>query len=147
MTENIYEITKVMSNNQALSGDLQNGLHMVKEQLLAKYIKPVKTIIAKEQTKIRKNPSSEIRLLEALKPFIPHTQHDKLTQTMNTLYTLETIKRLTTPVPKTINHNQIGIQSLSQDGVYEIDEKCMKMSEMPRISPIFLVLALMAVGE
>ncbi|MCL2855238.1 MAG: hypothetical protein FWE21_06425 [Defluviitaleaceae bacterium] len=68
----------------------------------------------------RKNPSKEARLLHALKPFINPTSHKTLEDTADMLHLMETMRAVT---DNYIQSQDISIQS---DGIYDVDEDCMR---------------------
>lgn len=59
----------------------------------------------------RRNPSKEVQLLHALKPFVPQANHKTLDDTIEFLHLLETLRA-------------IGGNSIHANGIYDIDQEC-----------------------
>ena len=156
----IYEITQMISDNKVIKGDVNQAANMVKTMLSDKYIKPITKAIAAENKRVRKNPTREARLLDALKPFMDHKSHDAVNKTIDMLHMMETFRGITAQLPKNAyvprNRNYesetsvaaaSGDASLRADGVYDVDEKCMEHKAAPSLMPIFAVMALAVLAK
>ena len=153
--ENMNEISKYIGNSNLIQGEVYNSISSMKQNLSNKYISPIKTAIQEQNTKLKKNPSPEIRLIEAIKPFVSHAEHPKLNHMVDCIYKIQTLKNLsqtlsiaatppTQPQNQNINIMQHNQQlNKNQNAIYEIDEKCVQNQSRPKISPLFLLLALM----
>jgi len=147
----IYEITQMMNDNQVIKGDMSQAANMVKSMLSEKYLAPINKAIAAENKRARKNPTREARLLDALKPFMDHKSHDAVNKTIDMLHMMETLRGISAQLPKSaytpMNHvpnlaAASGDASLRDDGVYDVDEKCMEYKQTPNLMPIFCMMAL-----
>ena len=152
----IYEITQMMSDNRVIKGDVNQAANMVKSMLSEKYITPITKAIAAENKKVRKNPTREARLLDALKPFMDHKSHDAVNKTIDMLNMMETLRGITSQLPKKayVPMERMppvaaasGDASLRADGVYDVDEKCMEHKAVPRLTPIFAIMALAVLAK
>ena len=152
----IYEITQMMSDNKIIKGDVNQAANMVKTMLSDKYIAPITKAIAAENKRVRKNPTREARLLDALKPFMDHKSHDAVNRTIDMLHMMETMRGITAQLPSAAYVPRgpaapvtaaSGDASLRADGVYDIDEKCMEHKAAPSLMPIFAVMALAVLAK
>lgn len=146
MDDRMFEITRLMNDSNVLKGDISQAADIVKSHFANKYINPLATAIENENKNSRKHPSKEAKLLEAMRPFIPHYHHDRLNQAIDSICMMDTIKKLSSSMPKpTISAMEVGIpqSSIHDDGIYNIDEKCLRNKHKPTIAPILLVLMLM----
>ena len=148
--EKIYEIASIMNDNQLFKGDVNHAANMVRGMLTEKYIAPIKKAIEKENARSRKNPNKEARLLAALKPFVAKEAHKKLDEVVDAIHLMETMRGLKEhlPKPKAVTAQNIPQPedapkdpSVHPDGVYNIDEDCMKNKSNPLI-PFFMAIYL-----
>jgi len=151
----IYEITQMMSNNQVVRGDVNQAADMVKAMLSEKYIKPITKAVAAESKRVRKNPTREARLLDAMKPFIDYRSHDTVNKTIDMLNMMETLRNLSPQMPQNayVPKRHVGITatsedaSLRNDGVYDVDERCAEYKNTPNLAPIIAMIALASLAQ
>ena len=153
--EQIYEIANIVGNDKLFKGDVSSAANIIHNMLSEKYISPIKKAMEQENTRSRKNPSKEARLLSALKPFMPQANHKKLDETLDTIHLLETLrgiqKRLPRPKVQATTQN-VQTQELTTDpsvhtdGVYDIDKQCLDTPKSPLI-PLFLILIMSNMGR
>ncbi|MCL2377109.1 MAG: hypothetical protein FWC76_06920 [Defluviitaleaceae bacterium] len=153
----IYEITQMMSNNQIIKGDVNQAADMIKAMLSEKYIKPITKAVAAENKRVKKNPTREARLLDALKPFIDYRSHETVNKTIDMLHMMETLRGLSSQMPKNeykpLRHMGGGVAaasgdaSLHDDGVYDVDERCAGHKNTPNLAPIFAIMALACLSQ
>lgn len=150
----IYEITQMMNDNHVIRGDVSQAAGMIKGMLSEKYIAPINRAIATENKRARKNPSREARLLEAMKPFMDKRNHRAVDKAIDALHMMETFKGLTKQMPK--QHyaprgqtRAAGIEDASthQDGIYDVDERCANYKGQASLTPILLMMAMVAFGK
>ncbi|NLM13560.1 MAG: hypothetical protein GX209_07430 [Epulopiscium sp.] len=133
-----------MSNNQLLQNlggmlgtnidfqqDLDEIAEMIRNKFKEKYINKIESLIEGNRIQAQENPTKEIALLQAIKPFIHpdiHLQIDKFIDVMNTFRTFQSInqqmKSIQLQSSKNNEHKEEK-QLIQEDGVYEIDENCM----------------------
>jgi len=146
MSNKIYEIAQMVGNNNVIKGDMQEAAGIIRTMLAEKYVLPLNRIIEQEGIKRRENPSKEVRLLQAIRPFMPYSRQEQLSKSIDMLYNIETAKSLSTNISsksqKPLKIAEID-NSVHPDGVYDIDKNCMDQMQSPSISPIFLILALL----
>jgi len=139
----IYEITQMMSDNQVIRGDVSHAAGVIKAMLNEKYIAPIARAIDAENKKARKNPSKEARLLAALKPFVDINSHRALEKAIDILYMQDTFRGLAGGMNrprKPAATKAAAIDSIHEDGIYDIDRRCMEFSGQAAILPIFLMM-------
>ena len=150
----IYEITQMMSDNQVIRGDVSQAAGMIKAMLSEKYLNPITRAITAENKRARKNPCKEVRLLDALKPFMDAKNHQAVDKTIDALYMAETLRGLSAKLPNrppVRQHkpnasivNALADDSIHEDGIYDVDERCAAYSGRPSLSPFFVIMALCA---
>ena len=189
-TENkIYEITKMMSDNQIIKGDVNQAADMIRAMINEKYIMPIVNAVDMENEKARKNPGKEVRLLNALKPFVASNSHNSVDKAIDMLHMVETLKGLSAQLPERhierrgqrynegyaggYNEGQNGgynerynegyverpavmaagmaqglaDASLHSDGVYDIDQRCVKHRAAPGLMPFLAIMMLGFMGQ
>jgi hypothetical protein len=148
----IYEITRMMRDDQVIKGDVNHAANMVKAMLKEKYVAPITRAIAAENKKARKNPCKEAKLLEVVKSFVDSGQHESLDRAIDALHMAETLRGLSAQMPK---HSygpmkremmaagfESGNGSIREDGVYDVDERCAGHKGQRPLMPIFAVMAM-----
>ena len=152
----IYEITQMMSDNQIIRGDVSHAAGMVKAMLSEKYIAPITRAIAAENKKARTSPSREARLLAALKPFVDAGSHETLERAIDMLHMAETFKGLTKNMPahqrpyaaqRQTHAAHMQDASIHEDGVYDVDQRCVGFKSQSPLAPIFLLMAMRAMNN
>ena len=146
--EQIYEIASIVGDNKLFKGDMSQAAGMIKSMLSEKYIAPIKNAMESENKRSRKNPNKEARLLEALKPFIPESNHHKLNNTIDAIHFMETVRGMQNMLPQrqAVPVKTLGVASVDpsvhEDGVYDFDEMCLN-SPKSNIVPIFMAMIMM----
>lgn len=136
----IYELTQMMSDSGVVRGDVNHAAGVIKAMLREKYITPVTKAFAAENKKVRKNPCKEVRLLDAVKPFLDVGRHEMLERAVDALYMAETFRGLAGQMPQATLRSS-GAQE--GDGVYEVDEGCLAMTRQPTLVPLLALMAMM----
>jgi len=158
MSENkIYEITQMMSDGRVIQGDVNHAAGMIKSMLNEKYVAPFARAISVENARSRKNPGKEARLLEAIKPFVDTRRHDALERAIDALHTMETLRGLNKQMPRPVYQAQTPPQTLRrtegdfvqdasvrEDGVYDVDDRCMGFRGQPTLMPLLMFMAMAA---
>lgn len=129
---NIYEITRMMSDQDVLKKDLQDAFKLVQDFFYKKYMRQIENEVKVQTLKVQKNPVREIQLLNTMKLFADeemHPQLDNLISVLTTVNALSSIKKEVF-IPKA-KQEQVKVQSsveqdpsVKSDGVYDIDDVC-----------------------
>ena len=139
MQENntIYEITQKMQNKNNLQNDMKEAFELITNLFKEKYFNKLEFEITQHINSIKNNPSNEIKLLNAFKPFLNNNTNKNIENIINTLTNLNAFNTLKTKIYstknlKTINYSTLNIQkdpSIKEDGVYDIDESCLILNQ------------------
>ncbi len=141
MQENniIYEISKQIKNKDNIKKDLNNAFLHISNMFKDKYINKIDAEVKNILKDIQNNPSKEINLLNAIKPFLKEDSHVNIDNTINFLQKVYLINNIS----QNINQNTVQKEdnkqedlvcisavekaedsSIKEDGVYDIDENC-----------------------
>lgn len=130
--ELLQDIGNILGCNIDLQQDMIDIKENIRSMFQEKYINRVQSLVNQNKSRVETNPTKEIALLQALKPFIGTEMHwkiDKLTETMNSFRTIQLLNdKMQTAQPQRSEKKEEKILKRS-DGVYEIDEVCMKAKE------------------
>lgn len=139
----IYEITQMMSNQKNIKEDFSEASRLIFELFKKKYIDGLTSEITKHKNNVTKNPTKEINLMNALKPFFGKDAHTQIDNFINALINYNTMlniqKELSSKNILKENSSKISAASVSQettasktdsciqkDGIYEIDQSCLE---------------------
>ena len=150
----IYEIAKLMNDRANIENDMASAMEMVTGLFRDKYVKRLNDAFIKCREGCAKNPSKEVQLLQALKPFMPENNHENLESAAQMIILMETLSNIKSEA-NTINAAEIKAQEKAQvkenktengrrvvsaanvdnsarkdkaihpDGIYEMDMNCM----------------------
>lgn len=134
---NIYEITQMMNNKKTLQSDLSEAMQMVNSMFKRKYIDKLQNVVQTHQLRAKKNPSKEVQLMYALKPFLDKSKHSDIDRFIDTLNSFNAIKGMHEEL---ISHSKKDIKitsiideekdsSIQEDGIYDIDENCIEANK------------------
>lgn len=93
---NVSEITNMITNKDHVRNDMIEITNVVKDFLNEKYILKMNELISKHQEKVNSNPTKEVILMQAIKPFMQREAQlniDRLIQMMNTLNAVRSIQQ------------------------------------------------------
>jgi hypothetical protein len=123
----LQDIGNLLGTNIDLQEDINDIFELVKNKFQEKYVKKIQALIEGNRLQAQENPTKEIALLQASKPFInpdTHSQIDMFIEAMNTFRTFQTINQQVRTIQNHINEKEGEKVLLQDDGVYEIDETC-----------------------
>ncbi len=145
----IIELNNLISDNNSLQNDITEISNLIKTMFQKKYISKLSDELKIQKQNHQKNPSKEIQLIQAVKPFISQSRHndiDKITDALINITTLMDIQKdflentkknnvKQTPKKQILPEKQISAMdttvtqkedsSIKKDGVYDIDEICL----------------------
>lgn len=139
MSENnvIYEITQQMNNSQNIQRDMTEAIEMITSLFKKKYINRLQEAIQAQHIQTKKNPTKEIQLLHALKPFMDKSMHSQIDKMINTMMTFNTIKTIQKDIyiqqgnyistQSNKNFASEKDESIKADGIYDVDENCLSL--------------------
>jgi len=141
--KNLVELNKLMNNGNSLKNDLTEASNLITSMFQKKYISKLTNELKIQKQEHQKNPTKEIQLIQAVKPFIDKSRHneiDMITDTLINLITLMDIQKDFDEINKEnisseIKEKQVlamnniltpeDDKSIKKDGVYDIDETCL----------------------
>jgi len=124
----LYEITQRLQDKNAMQDDLQEASDLIKQMFYKKYLHKIHKEIISHSEKIKNKHSKELGLLHALKPFMSEHERDIIDKIIESITIFKTISFIQQDM-KTHEYNIAGFankQSEHSDGVYDIDEDCIK---------------------
>ncbi len=123
----IHEVAHMMTSEEHITKDFEDILSGLKDMVYNKYIGTLESAIQAQHERTKNNATKEVQLLEAMKPFVDSNQHSTVDQLIKTMQAMNTIQALRNDLQRYWNSSSKSIDHLyRQDGVYEIDEECMK---------------------
>ncbi|MCL2564537.1 MAG: hypothetical protein FWE24_01850 [Defluviitaleaceae bacterium] len=152
----VYEIMQVLNDKNNMEKDMQEVLDLVFSHFRGKYLERLGMAFDKCKENSVNNPSKEVALIHALKPFLTGEQQDKLggiADTLTLLTTFDNIRKEAVQIEGT-KLQAASVEELIQpvkdpaiheDGIYEIDELCMlkkQKSQKPDMAGLMLVMSL-----
>ena len=173
----IYEIASLMNDRANIENDMASAMEMVAGLFHDKYVKRLNDAFVKCREGCAKNPSKEVQLLQALKPFMPENNHKNLDSAAQLLILMETLNNIKSEANiisagevkaqekakakenKTENSGRVisaanvdnsagKDKAIHPDGIYEMDMNCMvKRAGAMPTNMMNIVLAGMLMGR
>ncbi|WP_250278964.1 hypothetical protein [[Clostridium] colinum] len=134
MQENnvIYEIAQKIQDKQVVENDIKEAFNLVTNLFKTKYIDKINLELKNNVDNIKNNPTKEINLLNAIKPFVIKENHKNIDNAINLITNISALNSMIPRnIEKNINNEVIKVNSLNidpsvkEDGVYDIDENCL----------------------
>ena len=149
----VYEIAKKLSDKKNLEKDMEEAAELVARHFQRKYTERLYSALNKCQENSANNPSKELRLIQAVRPFLNQEHHEKIDgmeQMLTILSTFENIRKEAGQAeePKPLS-NEPGDPAIHEDGIYEVDEACMMKKRkpfVPDVAGLMLVMGLIGKG-
>lgn len=159
--KNLIELNDLIKNGNSLQSDLMEAAELIKKMFKQKYIAKLENELKIQKQNHQKNPTKEIQLIQAVKPFINQNRHkeiDSITDTLINITTLMDIQKDFIKNNEKEKENPAQIKamntilteesdpSIKKDGIYDIDETCLltKQSSNKNVSSNFLAYTLFA---
>lgn len=161
MSENrvIYEITQKMSDTSVMQNDMNEAAELVIQMFKDKYFNRLNSAISEHNARCLENPSKEVRLLHALKPFFPDEKSEKIDQLIQLMLfcdTADSVKKelkidppiKNTPAVKAAEASA-EVESVHEDGVYDVDRTCLtrKCRSSADVSGLLFIMAILSSGS
>ncbi|MCI8804347.1 MAG: hypothetical protein HFE59_00350 [Clostridiales bacterium] len=160
--KNLIELNDLINNGNSLRGDLSEAAELIKTMFKQKYISKLENELKIQKQIHQKNPTKEIQLIQAVKPFINSERHkeiDSITDTLINITTLMDIQKDFIKNNEKEKDEEPRIKamdtiltekndpSIKKDGIYDIDESCLltKQSSGKNTSSNFLIYSLFAI--
>jgi len=158
----VLEIIQGLNDRSNLEKDLEEAISLISGHFRDKYLERLNYAFNKCRKSSALNPSKELQLMNALRPFIPQERHDKIdniTEMLTLISTFENIrneaKEINTP-PSYVEDSEPD-PAIHEDGIYEVDERCLfkknrsivheepRLAEAATVSPNFNLAGLMLI--
>ncbi len=154
--KNLLELNKVMNKSDTLQNDFTEAMTLVKNMFQRKYISKLSDELEKQKIEHKKNPSKEIQLIQAVKPFINQSRHKEIDSITDTLINISTLldiqksfienseeqerkKEKDESEQKVASMSVIVTEdsdtSIKKDGIYDIDENCYLIKQSRTTAP------------
>lgn len=130
----IYEIMSVLSDRQNLEKDFEEAFSLVSGHFRGKYLERLDSAFKKCRKQYEQNPSKEVQLMRALKPFLPQERQRKLddiTEMFTLLATFENIRKEAVQLAPQAAEFTSGAEGAAE-GIYE---RFMEPAPMPMPMP------------
>ena len=115
------EITQKLSDPTQTRNDMRDAMGLVANMLRERYITRMKDTFVKFQEHSRSEPSKEVTLLRSLKPFMPADSHENIEKMAEMLILADAFGNM--------GKMRDAGTVIHEDGVYEIDQKCMELRQ------------------
>ncbi len=133
MQENniIYEIAEKIQDKNIMQNDFKEAMFLVSNMFREKYVDKLQNELVTNVNNIKANPTKEINLLRAIKPFVNEDNKKNLEDIIDMMTNISAVNFMmpkTTPKKNNIikiNNINIKDSSVKEDGVYDIDESCL----------------------
>lgn len=144
----VYDILKLLSDKKSIENDLNEIKNMTRDYFKRKYFSRLKKIISSEIIRQKTDPSDDIRLLYALKPYAAASAAPIMDNIIEAAAAAKAITNIKAKMPnKTKTVSAASISSVNPDGIYDIDPDCMAHSASAQSNDgqnLILILALIA---
>lgn len=148
MTDNLsvlYDLSRRLCNPEQVRNDANEAMTMVMNMFMDRYVNRAGDAMRRHMVQAKKNPSKEVNLLMAMKPFMGEANWERVDKTVDTLMLYDTIRQLAEPASAmslssregydyndSQNYPGEGTETgmVHDDGIYEIDEQCLKEKSM-----------------
>jgi len=135
----IYEIVQSFSDQDNLRNDLDEAFTLASKHFRDKYMGRLDNALNMSRKNFKQNPTKEMQLINALRPFLPTERHEKLdsiSEMLTLLSTFESIRREANTA--TLSHLEVmeTDSAIHEDGIYEVDENCLHKKSMGQVQPV-----------
>jgi len=127
-----------MNDRENLQSDMDEALMLISKHFREKYIERLGTAFNRSRKNSAQNPTKEMQLMNALRPFLPTDQHEKIdsiTEMLTLLSTFDNIRKeanmSASPAVEAIENDR----AVREDGIYEVDEHCLYKKGMSYTPP------------
>lgn len=144
----VFDIIRLLSDKKSIEKDLSEIKRLTSNYFRQKYFNKLTKIISSEITRQKTNPSDDLRLLYALKPYAASDAApimDNIIEAAAVAKAITNIKTKIPNAPKTVS--AAALPSVNPDGVYDIDQDCLSCTAAAAPSDsqnIIFILALLA---
>jgi len=141
-----FEITQMMADKNNISNDMLHAASLVNEMFNTKYLTPLNNAIQETLDQVAKNPSREVRFIQSMRTFLGAQNQAQVDEAINLMNQFETMRRIIGQLGAggvDVNGHPLNGTCVHNDGVYEIDENCMRQKSCNDTSNLFMVMLMM----
>ena len=135
----IYEIVQSFSDRDNLQSDLDEAIKLVSRHFRDKYVGRLDTALNVSRKNFKQNPTKEMQLINALRPFLPPERHEKLdaiTEALTLFSTFEGVRRDANAASLAQAEGIADDPAIHEDGIYEVDENCLYKKSIGQVQPV-----------
>ncbi len=146
----IYDILYSFSNRENLEKDAEEIKKIVTDYFKKKYFNRLNSVISAEINKQKTNPSDELRLLYAIKPYAKNLKGGIMDNVIEAAAVAKAIDSIRGKLPsesKIVAAAAVNLPSVNPDGIYDVDNECLIKTvskEAPPQTDFIFILALIA---
>ena len=129
----VCEIMLSLNDKSNLESDIEEAVSLLSGHFRDKYLARLEHAFNKCRKNTELNPTKELQLMRALKPFMPPERREKLdsiTEMLTLLSTFENIRDEANEISKPIAEATELDPAIHSDGIYEVDEHCLYEKNM-----------------
>ncbi|MCD7905506.1 MAG: hypothetical protein LUG24_08070 [Clostridiales bacterium] len=146
----IYDILYSFSNRETMERDIREIKGLVTDYFRKKYFNRLNSIISSEINRQKTNPSDDLRLLYAIKPYAKNLGGGVMDNVIEAAAVVKAIDNIRGKLPaenQTVMAAAVNMPSVNPDGVYDVDRECLIKAAAEESVPqtdIIFILALAA---
>ncbi len=127
-SNNIFDILRAFGSAGSLGDDIREIQNIVLSYFRNKYFSRIQNTIAQEVAKQKTNPSDDIRLLYALKPYTRNFDNGLMDNVIEAAALAKTLGNIKANMPRSDSRVEAAAadKSINPDGIYDIDRECKK---------------------
>jgi hypothetical protein len=133
----LIEVTQMINDKNTLTNDMVHAAEVVGGIFKEKYLNPLNSAIKENHGFVEKNPSKEVRLLQAMRAFMPGDKQVSADKMIGMYNQIEAIQRMSGYI------NNTGTACVHSDGIYEIDENCVRRNSGSNMGGMIMMMLLL----
>lgn len=140
----IYELTKLLYNQEGLENDIAEVLSMFQENLQKKYVKKIHATANAQQESVVEHPPKEVTLLRAMRAFTDDNGKQRMDNMIQTILMMNTVKKINDSVSDLSSSKSQLLQTMSSEGTSaeQISEEADIPEGSAKMTGLLLTLAL-----
>ena len=138
----VYEIAEILSDQKGLQQDFMVSLQQYCKE---KYLDKMKQTVSACFESAKSVPCREVRLMNAMKDFMPESRHSNLDQLIHTFTAMQVYNGIRKDLLQSrLDHHTVktaGVEAASDpcvhsDGIYDVDDACLLQKETHKADAI-----------
>jgi len=148
MNSKFVEIMQTIAGKTTLSNDFAAVMGAINNLFSEKYLTPISAAIKETYDIVEKNPSREVALIQSMRSLVGANNQLKIDEAINLLNQIEVLRIIAEQLDSascSVNPT-VNAACVHNDGVYEIDEQCVRRKANPNMNDIFIMMLLINSG-